>query len=305
MNNAPFDYDYINAQTSPVTPSTMRFLDNGMFQYFKKYLLQKAISVFEWELPELWAKNYFLYSLYSYGTVAVFNTDEYGVVCQACGLNGYDLYYQPTYAVIANPVLGGFNLKIGRECELIKLQPNYSGIMDIIDNYAKDMAMAWQTIDTNLLNSKISYVFTAKGKTAAESFKKMYDRIASGEPAVVVDKNLYDDNGKTWDSFAQNVKENYIVSDILEDIRKIELSFDTDVGIPNSNTDKRERMLVDEVNSNNIETYCKAALWMDEIKTCVDKVNNMFGTEIRVDWRRYDERNNVNNGAVQLGEQPI
>lgn len=305
MNKAPFYYDYINANTSPVSPSTMRFIDNGMFQYFKKYLLQKAISVFEWGIPELWAKNYFLYSLYSWGTVAVFDTEKFGTVCQHCGLNGYDLYYQPTYAVISNPVLGGLNLKIGKECELIKLQPNYSGIMDIIDNYAKNMAMAWQTIDTNLLNSKISYVFTARNKTAAESFKKLYDKIAGGEPAVVVDKNLYSDNGKEWDSFAQNVKENYIVSDILEDIRKIELMFDTDVGIPNSNTDKKERMLVDEINSNNTETYCKAALWLDELKACIDKCNARFGTNISVDWRDYNAGNDVDSWAVQLGKQPI
>lgn len=31
---------------------------------FQRYLMQKAISVFRWELPDTWDKDYFLYCLY-------------------------------------------------------------------------------------------------------------------------------------------------------------------------------------------------------------------------------------------------
>lgn len=305
-NTPPIFYDYINANTSPVTPSTIHYLDTGLFNYFRKYLLQKALSVFEWRLPDTWAKNYFLYSLYTWGVMAVFKTDKYGVVTQSCGLSGYDLYYQPTQAIISNPILGGLNLKIGRDCEIIKLMPNYSGIMDIVDQYAKEMALGWQTIDVNLLNSKVSYVFSAKGKSAAESFKKMYDRIASGEPAVVVDKNLYGDSGdKEWDAFAQNVVGNYIVSAVITDLRKIENAFDTDIGIPNSNTEKRSRMLVDEVNSNNVETWCKASLWLEELKETTKKCNDRFGLNISVDWRDFNEVSSIYTRDDELGRNPI
>lgn len=299
MNNAPIYYDYINANTSPVTPNTMHYIDTGLFNYFKKYLIQKAISVFEWKLPENWSRNYFLYSLYQYGVVAVFNTDKFGVIPQACGLSGYNIFYQPTNVVISNPIIGGLNLEIGKDCEIIKLTPNYSGIMDIVDNYAKQLALCMQTIDVNLLNSKISYVFTARNKSSAESFKKLYDKIASGEPAVVVDKTLYDDSGtKEWDSFAQNVLSNYIVSNVLSDAKKIELQFDTEVGIPNTNTEKKSRMIVDEVNSNNIETFCKASLWYDEIQHSIEKCNSKYNIGISCEWRDYSEIVPISTGSV-------
>ena len=93
---APYEYDYINAQTQAVRPSTMHLHDNGMQRFFRKYLLEKAFSVFEWKLPETWSRNYFLYVLYCWGYIAVINTDKFGVIPQGCGLQGYNVMYDPT-----------------------------------------------------------------------------------------------------------------------------------------------------------------------------------------------------------------
>ena len=288
INGAPYYYNYINAETSQVTPSTVHVKDSGLCRYFTKYLLQKAMSVFEWDLPETWNKDYFLYVLYCWGYVAVVNTDKFGVIPQGCGLKGYDVFYAPTHAVIANPLLSGIlEPRIGTQCELLKLQPDFSGILDLVGHYAEQMALASQSVSVNLLNSKLSYVFTAKTKALAESLKKMYDQIASGEPAVVIDSRLKNaaDGEETWKAFEQNVGGNYIVTDLLADLRKIEAMFDTEIGIPNANTDKRERLIQDEVNSNNIETYSKCAMWLENLQDACKRVNDMFGLSISVRWR--------------------
>ena len=288
INGAPYYYNYINAETSQVTPSTVHVKDSGLCRYFTKYLLQKAMSVFEWDLPETWNKDYFLYVLYCWGYVAVVNTDKFGVIPQGCGLKGYDVFYAPTHAVIANPLLSGIlEPRIGTQCELMKLQPDFSGILDLVGHYAEQMALASQSVSVNLLNSKLSYVFTAKTKALAESLKKMYDQIASGEPAVVIDSRLKNaaDGEETWKSFEQNVGGNYIVTDLLADLRKIEAMFDTEIGIPNANTDKRERLIQDEVNANNIETYSKCAMWLENLQDACKRVNDMFGLSIAVRWR--------------------
>nr|DAG36978.1 MAG TPA: upper collar protein [Caudoviricetes sp.] len=245
------------------------------------------MSVFKWDLPDTWNKDYFLYVLYCTGRIAVLNTDKFGVIPQGCGLKGYDVFYAPTNATITNPLLRGIlEPRIGVQCELLKLQPNYSGIMDLVGHYAELMAQASQSVSVNLLNSKLSYVFTAKNKALAESLKKMYDQIASGEPAVVVDAKLKNDNGDdTWKAFEQNVGANYIVTDLLVDLRKIEAMFDTEIGIPNANTDKRERLITDEVNANNVETYSKCSMWLENLQEACQKVNRMFGLSISVDWR--------------------
>lgn len=288
INGAPYYYNYINAETSQVTPSTVHVKDSGLCRYFTKYLLQKAMSVFEWDLPETWNKDYFLYVLYCWGYVAVVNTDKFGVIPQGCGLKGYDVFYAPTHAVIANPLLSGIlEPRIGTQCELLKLQPDFSGILDLVGHYAEQMALASQSVSVNLLNSKLSYVFTAKTKALAESLKKMYDQIASGEPAVVIDSRIKNaaDGEETWKAFEQNVGGNYIVTNLLADLRKIEAMFDTEIGIPNANTDKRERLIQDEVNANNIETYSKCAMWLENLQDACKRVNDMFGLSISVRWR--------------------
>ena len=300
INGAPYYYNYINAETSQVTPSTVHVKDSGLCRYFTKYLLQKAMSVFEWDLPETWNKDYFLYVLYSWGYVAVVNTDKFGVIPQGCGLKGYDVFYAPTHAVIANPLLSGIlEPRIGTQCALLKLQPDFSGILDLVGHYAEQMALASQSVSVNLLNSKLSYVFTAKTKALAESLKKMYDQIASGEPAVVIDSRLKNaaDGEETWKSFEQNVGGNYIVTNLLADLRKIEAMFDTEIGIPNANTDKRERLIQDEVNANNIETYSKCAMWLENLQDACKRVNDMFGLTISVRWREIPEMGGAPNGG--------
>ena len=284
----PFLYDYINCANSIVSPSDVHVEGTGLNRYFERYLMQKAISVFEWKLPENWAKNYFLYVLYSWGFISVVKTDKYGVIPQACSLRGYNVFYQPTHAVISNPLLSGIlEPKIGEQCTLFKLQPDYGGIFDLVSYHANLMALTAQGIATNLLNTKLAYVFGAENKAQAESFKKMFDSIGSGEPAVFIDKKLFDEEGKPkWFTFSQNIKENYIVPDMLSDLRKIEEMFDTEIGIPNANTDKRERLITDEVNANNFEVKSKCELWLESLQEAAKETNAMFGTDISVDFRK-------------------
>jgi hypothetical protein len=45
-------------------------------------------------------------------------------------------------------------------------------------------------------------------------------------------------------------------------------------------------MIVDEVNANNVETYSKCALWLEQLKESCDRANTMFpGLNLSVDWR--------------------
>lgn len=286
-NGIPFSADYINAANSVVSPSTVHCRNTTLSLYFQRYLLQKAMSVFKWEMPVDWSKNYTLYTLYSWGFFAVVNTDRYGVIPQACGLRGYDVFYQPTHAIITNPLLSGtLEPRIGLQCELVRLQPDYGGIMDIVSYYADMLALCAESVGMNLVNSKLAYVFAAENKAMAETFKKLYDQIAAGNVSAVIDKQLFREDGKpNWQMFNQNVGQNYVADKVLSDMRKIESMFCTEVGIPNANTDKKERLITDEVNANNIETRSKCDLWLEELKESCAKVRDMFGIKLNVNWR--------------------
>lgn len=298
-NGAPFDYQTLNYYNAQRSPSTVHVKNTRLRRYFRKYLFQKAISVFKWNIPEEWDKDYFLYTLYGLGYIAVIDTDQYGVICQGGALGGYNLYYRPSYIIITNPLIRkSITANLDNDCALIKLQPDYSSIMDIVGYYADLMALASESTGINLLNVKSGTVFGAQNKAQAESYKKMYDTLSDGDPAVVIDKTMLDDQGQpTWFPFTQHLKESYVVTDLLSDMRKIEAMFDTDIGIPNANTDKRERLITDEVNANNVETATRCELWLESIRKGIDKANSKYNLSLSVDWRVKPVINPIGEGS--------
>lgn len=280
-------YDYNNAYNGQINPSTVHVTNTDLQWYFKRYLLQKAMAVFEWTLPESWNRDYFLYVLYCWGFIGVVNTDKFGVICQGAALKGYGVYYQPTHLVIANPLLTGIlEPEIGTQAALIKLQPDYRGVMDRINFYADMLALSAETAGVDLVNSRLAYVFGAQNKQQSESFKKMFDGIASGQPAQFIDKTLFNEDGTpNWLLFNQNIKNTYIAGDILDDMRKWELKFDTDFGINNASIEKKERMLVDEVNSNNEEIRLWSDLALEQLQNGCAEARRLFGINIDVKYR--------------------
>ncbi len=286
----PFPYDVENVAKASFSPSTFHLADNASFGFYARYLWQKMTNVFKFTLPEGWDEDYFKYVLFGMGYIPVLYTARFGVIPQYGTAGGFNQFFEPDFVLIANELLpdeSSRELKIGRDCEVVRLAPDWRGVGDLIGFYAAKMALCSQSIDINLINSKVAFVFAAKSKAQAEAFKKMYQDIASGEPAVVVDKSLFTEEGDAqWQLFSQNLKNTYLVSDIVSDMRKIEEEFDTKIGIPNANTDKRERLNTDEVNANNVETAIIAEGWLNSIRTGFKKVKKLYpGVNCSVDWR--------------------
>lgn len=297
-----YSYDFIDRYNSKIIPSTAHARENATTWYFKRYLIQKIISVYEFKnIPEHWSVDYFLYTLFMWGYVAVVKTDKFGVIPQQCGLQGYDVFYRPTNAIISNPLLKGIlNPEIGKQCELIRMQPDYGSCWDIVSYYADLLSLSTETLATNLTNSKLAYIFACEDKTVAESMKKIMDKVMAGELAVFGDKKLFlEDGTPMWTTFAQNLQQNYIVGDILDDMIKIDARFCSEVGIPNVNMAKASGVTDNEVEANNVDTKTKASLWLETMKQCCKKVNKMFGTNLDVDFR-FDikEDNEVTNNEL-------
>ena len=298
-----FDYDFINRYNAHIKPSTVHSQDNATAWYFRRYLIQKILSVFEFDgIPETWSKDYFLYTLFVWGFVAVVETDKFGVIPQHCSLFGYDVFYRPTNVTIANPLLRGIlQPQIGVDCELIKMQPDYGSCWDIVSYYADLLALASESLAVNIVNSKLAYVFACDNKTVAESFKKMYDKLNEGNPAVFADSKLFDESGEPlWTTFQNNLKQNYVAGDMLNDMLKIDARFCTEIGIPNINMAKNSGVTDNEVEANNIDTKSKVSLWLETMSEGLNKVNEMFDLNLSVKFRFEGGEDNVviNNGNV-------
>lgn len=276
----PIEFRAMNLAVAKKSPSGVQVLNNETALYYTRYLMKRAISAIKLTLPDIWDKDYVAYTLFGRGYGVVVDVPRYGVIFQGCTLFGRNVYYQPTRALTANPLYTppAQGWIIGKNCEVVKLQPDYCGMLDIVTTYAARLALAYEAWQMNTQNSKLAYVIGADGKSQAATFEKLFDKIQSGVPAVATGQNLYSKDGKPlWTAFSANLGQNYISPEISADMRSIMAEFDSFVGIPsNPNSTKKERQIVDEVNANNVETDTIIDLCVRTLNNGFDKVNKMF-----------------------------
>ena len=289
--NIPFDDMLRNFFAK--RPKDVDGVANTSSLYYQTKLFKNVLARFEFGLPEGWDRDYFLETLFRDGHITVTDTSV-GVVALKSGLTGINIYERPTRAIIANPVLGNFERIIDVDCAVIKLQYDYQGIGWLLQRYATLLSMCDSGIAVNLMNTKATYVFGATSKAQSESYKKMYDDITQGQPAVFV-------NGDTINKenmFTMPAKENFIADDVQLLKRKIYNEFLTDIGINNTNLDKRERLTDDEVNANNEEVKFNIMHWYDNIQEGIKRANILF-PEINLSCKIRDYNEEVTGEEVK------
>lgn len=277
------------------TPITQGFYNTGFIApynicgdykgYYARYLLLKVMSVFKPTFPEDWEfglDDYFMYNLFVSGNIPVFYEPKYGFICQWGAYSGVNIALRPEYVTFQNQFITGQKRKINADCVVFSLTRDYCGIWDKVVAYAELLAEMHVAIKVNIINSKNPVVFAVPDKKIAQNMAKLFDTVQSGEAAA-----FYKQTGdtKSWEMFNPQAKTNYITPDMLVDMRKIVNMFCTDFGIPNANTEKKERLISDEVNANNGETDCWIESVMQRLKKCCDKVEKIFGERyIDFDW---------------------
>lgn len=259
----------------------MEILNISRFSYYVDYLARLLKAIFEIKVPEHWDDEFILNTLIYDGVFAIFNyhsTEPLAMNCQPYGVN---MYYKPTHVNIANPVLGNLDLAIGEQCAIIYLEEaprnmpvNYPSPMSIVYFYARKLLHIDQCIDSSLDNSTVTAIFQAPNKKSAESFKKMHADIRAGSPAVFIDEALDLSPGKSL--LYTPAKDNFICDIGQIHKRKVVEEFLTAIGINNANTDKRERLNQDEVNSNNDECLYGVEVWKRNLRTTTNKVKKLF-----------------------------
>lgn len=294
-NNVPFS-DLVRKFFAR-KPSDVDGVMNTSTLYYRNYLLKKLFGRFTFSgIPDGWDEDYMLEVLFLNGFFTITDT-EAGILPLKCSLTGINVFEKPTSVIVANPVIGNFERTIDVNCVVIQLQPNYEGVYNMINRYSTLLAMCDSSIAVNLMNTKAAHVFGATNKAQAETFKKMYDEISCGKPAVFMKDGLNEEN-----FFTMPVKQYFIANDVQLLKRKIVTEFLTEIGINNTNTDKRERLTDDEVNANNLEVSANIQCWIDNVGWGIDKANQMFNLNLKFVVRDFDGKLEVNeNESSELG----
>lgn len=289
-----FDERMIEILENIKVPNTYWQKTSKEYRYWFRSLLQKMDSALIFEgLPEDWSQDFFLLCLWALGYVAVFDTARWGVAFQPCTLSGFDFYYQPTKALVTNPLYQK-QLEIHKDCEILKLTPDFRGVWDIVDHYATQLAEATKGINIGLINSKMPLVLTASNAAQAETLKKVYDKVQAGE-SLVVYKDLTDQFSEViprkdpFEVWNQDYKQTYIVTNLLTDLQTILDSFYMEIGLPVSTVDKKAHMLNAEADFNEAQSQARIACWVETLNESLELINKKFGLNITVDYAQSDD----------------
>ena len=271
--------DYWNMQ-----PSQVKARANAGTSYHKRFLYQKIYSTLRFKLPENWDLNYFRFWLFNYGSISVIYTREFGWICQPYSVTDLNLYYQPKQILVYNqhiksPKTGVIGINAG----IIKILDDYYGLDDIVTRYAEQLSQIDRSINVNLMNCNVTAMFEAETKKQADEVKEAYGKATTGEPLVVISKDVM--KGKNITTLIPNVGNNYIVDKLLNARRTIINAFLTEIGIKNANYDKKERLNSQEVEQNTDETSAIISVIFDNIKDCMGKINKISDLNLDVEKR--------------------
>ena len=287
-------------------PSTYYKEKSIAYRYWFRSLIHKIdSSIVFTNLPKGWSNDFFMFCLWCKGYVLVFKTDrkdlqqfgENGIVFNPCTLGGYDFYYQPTYAIVSNPHMPSkFSYKFEMEgkdkdkAALLKLTPDFLGVLDIIDYYASKLAELSKGIDMSIINSKFGLIASASNEAQAATLKSVMDELQKGNPLVVYKDQLKESDEimprkEPFEIWIQELKKNYILTEQLADMQTILNSFYTEIGLPVA-IEKKERMITSEMDVASAQSQARIACWVETLRESLEIINEKFNLNIEVSYAR-------------------
>lgn len=262
-------------------------LNNYVFTDYYYRLMLIAKSLFKWEnlpngIDEKWIERY----LYNEGSCVFYEDPLVGLMVARYGDNGpLNFYNEPTLItpIAPNYIYTGKQLINNENCVIIRNNDDCIPTCPTVRLYALKLTNIDRTIDVNINQQKIPLVVKVSEKQKL-SLKNVINQRNENEPIIWGDKNL--------DTSGVNVLNTSvpIVFDKLQ-VQKNDVWNEcmTFLGINNANTDKKERLITDEVLANDEQIDISADVFLKSRQRAVDLINEMFGLDIKVTRRNdYD-----------------
>lgn len=270
-------------------------LNNRTYLQYYNRLLELAINMYEWKnLPDTIDERFLELTLFSDGMAVFFRDDILGDLCLQCMIGGnLDVYRIPiertAYAT------NGYQMHLNNTNSVIIFN-NYTHTNSMLDveMYARRLYEIERTIDVNVKAQKTPVLIRAT-ENQRLTMKNLYMQYDGNEPFIFGDKNLDMDGIKVLKTDAPYVADKL---NILK--RQIWNEALTYLGIENSNTEKKERLVSDEVTTNlggvEAQRFCR----LNARRQAANQINKMFGLNIQVDFRQ--DKQTVDNEEKEVEE---
>lgn len=241
--------------------------------------LNLAINRFKWENLPLGIESRKIEEFLIYhGQVAFFNDENLGNMVLPCYYtNELNVYYEPTKV---NVIGHKFNKCLDVE-DIVIIRNNATSDNDIDDlnTFATRINELELTMDINLNGQKTPYIILCDEKERL-TFKNIINEVRRFKYAIFGSKTL-----KTNNIDVLNTSAPYVLDKLQIQKKELFNELLSFLGINSNAVEKRERVLVDEINANNEFILVNLEHMYEERKRAVELINEKFGTNIIVSKR--------------------
>lgn len=276
-------------------------LNNKTYIDYYNRLKELALNVFEWKnLPPTVDERFLELTLFDMGYCLYFNDEIVGNLALTCTIGGeLDVYRIPltrmAYAV------NGYNKRCGKN-DSVLIFNNYlhTPTSLTIELFANRLYEIERSIDVNVKSQKTPTLILSNEQQRL-TMKNLYMQYDGNEPFIFGDKNMDIEGIKSLKTDAP------FVADKLESLKhQIWNEALTFCGIENTNQDKKERLVSNEVGGNYGNIEAQRNVMLNARKQAAKQINEMFGTNIDVHFRSnlatLVNANNVSRETLVIGE---
>lgn len=257
------------------------------YRFYFKWLLSKMESVFVLKnVPRTIDINYLKEHLLLDGEICItkFNDELYAAIGSRGGKPNE--YYRPTEFIIANPILGSKVVNIGEDGVVIYNTPTDreymfgGGLFQLIKQTATLLADNIVSINCAQINTRVEAIFTADSEAQATAGELTLKKLYAGAPYNILRSDMIEKIGVNPIATAATSNK---IRELVELHQYIIAQFFQAVGIKANAINKKERMITDEINSQ--DDYLGISLLdiLESWKQGFNEVNEMYHTDIQVE----------------------
>ena len=244
--------------------------------------LNKTQQIFKYEnLPDTIPQGELENLLQKHGHCIIIEEkgDLYAITGGFSGEN--DVYNHPRFYTVSNVALGLYRtFEIGVDCVLMKNDFHNMGLLPIIHKYGVLLTDGEISLNLAAILSRITMLISAPDDKTKASADLFVQKIINGDFSVIGENGFFDGVKMQTGSTANT---NYITQ-LIELIQYYKASFLNEIGLNANFNMKRERLNEREVlmNIDNLLPFIENMF--SERVNALEKVNEMFGTDIVVDY---------------------
>lgn len=253
--------------------------DYTYMQYYNR-LTELAVSMFKWEnLPDTVDERFLELCLFQDGMAVFFKDEVLGFLALQVTISGkLNVYRIPiwrrAYAV------NGYQKQLDDKNSVIIFN-NYLHTNNKLDveMFSRRLFNLDRAIDVNANAQKTPYIVQCE-ESQRLSFKNLYKQVDGNEPIIYGNKGLDLNSLKVLRTDAP-----YVADKLYTLKTQIWNEALTYLGIANTNTVKKERLISDEVTRSMGGVIASRYSRLEMRRQAADQINKMFGTNIEVNFR--------------------